>query len=68
MIWANWEGPYMMLTKRISENENRAEYGIIPVQSFEGKKVVNKLSLINTLGINLKDWFFEDKPFNTEIN
>ncbi|MEC3908622.1 hypothetical protein VOI54_16460 [Tamlana sp. 2201CG12-4] len=61
LVWANWEGPYMMLIRKLDEKTNKAEFGVIPQKLTSGKYVVNKSSFQRTLGTALEGWYLETK-------
>lgn len=61
LVWANWDGEYRMLIRKLNKKSNRAEYGIIPERLVSGKFVVNISSLQRTLGKALKNWFIIEK-------
>ena len=61
LVWANWDGEYRMLIRKIDKKSYKSEYGIIPEKLESGKIVVNTFSLQRTLGNRLTDWFIIEK-------
>jgi hypothetical protein len=57
LIRANWGSEYMMLIRKIHNDSNKAEYGIIPNRLKSGKYIINKSSFIKSLGNSLSGWF-----------